>query len=142
MDYFLYSDENKKKTLIALLVYLNKSDNRNHSNELKFIEEVAGHMGLGEEDVYDIRQGKQDFEFTLPKMEDERMMFFMHVIHLMRIDNVIAPEEEHVAHEIGLRLGISSMLVSDLIRDYRHEIATGQKISASHVEGTIKKYLN
>ncbi|MFT7611458.1 MAG: hypothetical protein ACI9J3_000403 [Parvicellaceae bacterium] len=55
MDFFLYSDENKKKTLIALLVQLNQSDHRNHSNELKFIEEVGAKMGLISDETYDIR---------------------------------------------------------------------------------------
>ncbi len=142
MDFFLYSDENKKKTLIALLAEVKKSDHRNHTNELRFIEDVAHSMGLSEEDVLDIRRGDHHFDVMLPKHEEERMMFFMHVLHLIKIDNHIAPQEETLAKDIGLRLGINPLLVLELLQAYKNEIATGEKLTVDRMTRTIRKYLN
>jgi len=142
MDFFLYSDENKKKTLIALLVQLNQSDHRNHTNEIKFIEAVGSKMGLSSDEIYDIRLGNHDFEINMPKQEDERMLFFMHLIHLIKIDNEIAPQEEFLIKDIGLKLGINTMLISELVDAYKKEIDSGQKLSADRMKETIRKYLN
>lgn len=142
MEFFRYSNDDKKKTLIALLAQAKQSDDVNHANESRFITDVGYSLGLSDEEISDIEQGKYDFETTLPKNEEERMMFFMHVIHLIKIDHKIVPKEEALLKDIGLKLGINPMLIDDLVKAYRYEVATGYKLTAEKMTEIIRKYLN
>ena len=142
MEYFQYSGDSKKKTLIALLVHANQADHRNHSNEIRFIESIGASLGLTQDEIYDIRQGNHDFIIDIPKSEEERMMFFMHVMHLIKVDGDIAKQEEELAKELAFRLGINPLLIQELLDAYHKEIQTGTGLSSQDMTEMIRKYLN
>lgn len=139
---YTYSDPLYRKSFIALLIHTAKADNENHVNEIRFIREVAIGLGLTEEDVIDIRSDLSSFLDRLPTIEEDRMMLFMHCMHLIKIDNEITEEEKNTIRNISLRLGINLQLTEEMLYLFEQEIKTGTILSSEDVVGLIRKYLN
>jgi len=139
MDYSQLSDEDKKRTFISMLIQIAKSDELHETAELRFIQDFARKLGLTEDDVYNIRNQYDQFSFSLPENENERMIIFFHLIQLMKIDYEIHPSEKETCKELGFKLGLNSLLIEDLIKVITQ---MDEDTPENIIPETIKKYLN
>lgn len=135
-------NENQKRTLLALLIHASKIDKTNHFNEMTFIESISKQLNISDKTLLNIRNKTDSFIFDLPTQEDDRMIMYMHFIHLIRIDGEISSSEVKLASQIGLLLGMNPLLIKDLLDNYQNEINTGYKLRDKELSLLIKKYLN
>ncbi len=133
-------DRSTKESYIAVLLMLAEADNRDHVNEIRFIEHVAVRLGLDKSDVERIDQHPEHLVFVLPKDEQERMNLLYHLLFLMKIDGAVGESEIKLCHEIGLRLGFNYQMVDELINIMSQHI--GKPIPQNLLLDIIRKYMN
>lgn len=138
----VYSDPLSKRAFVALLIHTAKADGENHINELRFIKEIAQRIGITEEEIIDIRSDLPHFLQHLPLREKDRMLLFMHCLHLIKVDNEICESEKRTIRNIALRLGIHLQLTEELLYLFEQEIKTGTILSSEDMVMLIRKYLN
>lgn len=131
---------NQKQTHILTLLMLAEADDSDHVNEIRFINNVAGRIGLGESDVQEINKHPERLTFSLPESEEDRMTVLYDLLFLMKIDGNIAAEEKEIVRELGARLGFRISMVEEFI----HTIAqyVGQQVPANALLDIIRKYMN
>ena len=109
---------------------LAEADNRDHVNEIRFINQ-----GLSESDVERIDRHPEEL---CPKMNCMNLLY--HILFLMKIDGSVGPNEIKLCHEIGLRLGFNYQMVDELIAVMSDHV--GQQIPHGILLDIIRKYLN
>lgn len=123
-----------------MLLMLAEADNRDHKNEIAFINHVATRIGLSEQDVQRIDKHPENLEFVLPKDEQARMNLLYHLLFLMKIDGAVGEKEKKLCHEVGLRLGFNYRMVNELIEVMDRYI--GKRIPRNTMLNIIRKYMN
>lgn len=133
-------DEERNRSIIALLLEMAAVDNEQAPIEQKYIEYVAQQLSISPEELTLIKSKPEQFNFVVPAAEQDRMTILYYLLFTMRVDGVIKQKEEGVAHRIGLRLGINPALVQDLIQVMKSY--NGKEIPPDAMVNQIKKYLN
>ena len=131
---------NQKQTHILTLLMLSEADNRDHENEIRFINHVAGRIGLSEGDVQEIDQHPERLTFSLPETEQDRMTVLYDLLFLMKIDGSVVEEEKELVRELGIRLGFRIDMVEEFIQTMAKYI--GQEVPSNELLSIIKKYMN
>lgn len=109
------NDFRARRTHLAMLFHLARADDRHHINEDKMIREIAKRLEVGEEELEEIRNYPENFDYAIPTNEDERNVYLYHFLFLMRIDGEVSDEERKVVEELGMRLGAHPQMVEDMI---------------------------
>lgn len=130
----------QKQTHILTLLMLAEADNRDHINEIRFINNVAGRIGLSEMDVQEIDKHPERLTFSLPESEEDRMTMLYDLLFLMKIDGVVAEEEKELVRELGVRLGFRISMVEEFIQTIAQYV--GQQVPANALLDIIRKYMN
>ena len=130
----------QKQTHILTLLMLAEADDRDHVNEIRFINNVAGRIGLGESDVQEINMHPERLTFSLPESEEDRMTMLYDLLFLMKIDGNIAAEEIEIVRELGARLGFRISMVEEFIQTIAKYV--GQQVPANALLDIIRKYMN
>jgi len=130
----------QKQTHILTLLMLAEADNRDHINEIRFINNVAGRIGLSEMDVQEIDKHPERLTFSLPESEEDRMTMLYDLLFLMKIDGVVAEEEKELVRELGVRLGFRISMVEEIIQTMAQYV--GQRVPANALLDIIRKYMN
>ena len=133
-------DVERNRSIIALLCEMARADMEHSRIEEKYIEFVADQLGVVPEELTLIKSKPEQFPFTPPSGEQDRMTILYYLLFTMRVDRVIRQKEEDMAHSIGLRLGINPALTQDLIRVMKNN--NGKDIPENAMLDQIKKYLN
>ena len=131
---------NQKQTHILTLLMLAEADDRDHVNEIRFINNVAGRIGLGESDVQEINMHPERLIFSLPESEEDRMTVLYDLLFLMKIDGNIAAEEKEIVCELGARLGFRISMVEEFIETIAKYV--GQQVPSNALLDIIRKYMN
>ena len=131
---------NQKQTHILTLLMLAEADDSDHVNEIRFINNVAGRIGLGESDVQEINMHPERLTFSLPESEEDRMTMLYDLLFLMKIDGNIAAEEIEIVRELGARLGFRISMVEEFIQTIAQYV--GQQVPANALLDIIRKYMN
>lgn len=131
---------NQKQTHILTLLMLAEADGRDHENEVRFINNVAGRIGLSESDVHDIDKHPERLTFSLPETEIDRMTVLYDLLFLMKIDGDVAEEEKELIRELGVRLGFRITMLEEFIRTISNYI--GQVVPPNVLLDIIRKYMN
>jgi hypothetical protein len=131
---------NQKQTHILTLLMLAESDNKDHVNEIRFINNVARRIGLSEQDVEEIDQHPERLTFSLPESEEDRMTVLFDLLFLMKIDGVVAEEEKEMVLEIGVRLGFRILMVEEFVRTISEHV--GEEVPPNALLDIIRKYMN
>ncbi len=129
-----------RKSIIAILYQMAKSDNFVSNIELVYLNKVAKSIGLNPIDVEEVIDHPEDFPLTAPTDEGERMTILYYLLFMMRVDGVIESREEKLVHEAGFRLGFSENLIADLIRVMKTYL--NKEIPPEVMLEQIRKYLN
>jgi hypothetical protein len=130
----------QKQTHILTLLMLAEADNRDHVNEIRFINNVARRIGLGESDVQEIDKHPERLTFSLPESEEDRMTVLYDLLFLMKIDGNVAEEEKELVRELGVRLGFRISMVEEFIQTIAKYV--GQQVPANALLDIIRKYMN
>lgn len=131
---------NQKQTHILTLLMLAESDDKDHINEFRFINNVARRLGLSELDVEQIDQHPERLTFSLPQTEQDRMTMLFDLLFLMKIDGVVAEEEKEMVLELGVRLGFRILMVEEFIRTISEHV--GKDVPENALLDIIRKYMN
>ena len=130
----------QKQTHILTLLMLAEADNRDHINEIRFINNVAGRIGLSEADVQEIDKHPERLTFSLPDSEVDRMTVLFDLLFLMKIDGDVAEEEKEIVRELGARLGFRISMIEEFIETMAKYVS--QKVPANVLLDIIRKYMN
>lgn len=130
----------QKQTHILTLLMLAEADNRDHVNEIRFINNVAGRIGLSELDVQEIDKHPERLTFSLPESEEDRMTVLYDLLFLMKIDGNVAEEEKELVCELGVRLGFRISMVEEFIQTIAKYV--GQQVPKNALLDIIRKYMN
>ena len=130
----------QKQTHILTLLMLAEADNRDHINEIRFINNVAGRIGLNESDVQEIDKHPERLRFSLPESEEDRMTVLYDLLFLMKIDGNVAEEEKELVRELGVRLGFRISMVEEFIQTIAKYV--GQQVPSNALLDIIRKYMN
>ena len=130
----------QKQTHILTLLMLAEADDRDHVNEIRFINNVAGRIGLSESDVQEIDKHPERLTFSLPESEEDRMTVLYDLLFLMKIDGDVAEEEKELVRELGVRLGFRISMVEEFIQTIAKYV--GQQVPSNALLDIIRKYMN
>ena len=130
----------QKQTHILTLLMLAEVDDRDHVNEIRFINNVAGRIGLSVLDVQEIDKHPERLTFSLPESEADRMIVLFDLLFLMKIDGNVAEEEKELVRELGVRLGFRISMVEEFIQTIAKYV--GQQVPANALLDIIRKYMN
>jgi uncharacterized tellurite resistance protein B-like protein len=130
----------QKQTHILTLLMLAEADNRDHINEIRFINYVADRIGLSESDVQEIDKHPERLTFSLPESEEDRMTVLYDLLFLMKIDGDVAEEEKELVRELGVRLGFRISMVEEFIQTIAKYV--GQEVPTNALLDIIRKYMN
>jgi len=138
---FSYEDEsNSRKSHLLMLIQMARADGRFRLSEDRMLLEIAGRMGINEEELNTLKHEPSQFEIVLPKTEDERLIILYHLLFLMRLDRHISVKEEELCREMGFRLGLNPLMVEDMINTMVQYI--DQKLPDHLLLETVKRYRN
>jgi hypothetical protein len=129
-----------KKSIIALLLRLQKANPENTLREFAYIHKVASHLGLTAAEVVGIESDLSSYPLKPPSDEKERMTILYYLLFLMDIDGTFNQDEEDLVKEFGLRLGFRIGLTSELINELKKHATT--KVPPNALLEHIRKYLN
>jgi len=134
------NDAERNRSIISLLIEMAGVDNEQARIEEKYISYVAEQLNISSAELALIKDKPEQFPFIPPAGEQDRMTILYYLLFTMRVDSVIKPTEEGVAHRIGLRLGINPSLTQDLIQVMK--TYNNKDIPENALLDQIKKYLN
>ena len=130
----------QKQTHILTLLMMAEADNVDHENEIRFINNVAGRIGLSEADVVEIDRHPERLTFSLPETEPDRMTVLYDLLFLMKIDGNVAEEEKELVRELGVRLGFRINMIEEFIETMTEYI--GREVPPNALLDIIRKYMN
>ena len=130
----------QKQTHILTLLMMAEADGRDHDNEVRFINNVAGRLGMSESDVQEIDKHPERLTFSLPETEVDRMTMLYDLLFLMKIDGDVAEEEKELVRELGVRLGFRISMIEEFIQTMSKYI--GQVVPPNAMLDIIRKYMN
>ena len=130
----------QKQTHILTLLMMAEADGRDHENEIRFIINVAGRLGMSNSDVEEIDKHPERLTFTFPNTEVDRMSMLYDLLFLMKIDGDVAEEEKDLVRELGVRLGLRISMIEEFIQIISKYI--GREVPDDALLDIIRKYMN
>lgn len=134
------SKEDLKRSIIALLLRLQASNDEKHVHEFAYIHKVATHLGLSADDVLSVELALNNYPLNPPSNEKERMTILYYLLFLMEIDGTVSTEEEQLVEQFGMRLGFRIALTKELIAVVKSH--TDRRLPSDALLKQIRKYLN
>lgn len=119
----------EKLSLLRELIKLSQVDNDEADIEYDFICEVAKKLDIDKDDLETLRY--DDFKFTPPKLEYNRIYNFYSLILLMGIDKKVVKKEMTFCRLLGVRMGLNPLAVEGIIRrveDHPDQIIPSEEI--------------
>ena len=133
-------EKEKKQAIIALLLQMSSADKSIVVREQKYIYDVAAYIGLTPSDIQSVKDQPEQYAFSPPKEEPERMNILYFLLFAMSIDGVIKEPEEHLCYKVGLRLGFNEQMTADLIAVMKRYL--NKKMPPDALISEVKKYMN
>lgn len=133
-------DIEQRKSIIALLFKLAKSDNSVSNIEKLYLRDIASSIGVDSFSIDEILENPEKYPMKSPLDERERMTILYYLLFMMRVDGRIEKGEEKLIYEAGFRLGFNEKLTEDLIGVMKTYL--NKEIPPDVMLTHIKKYLN
>jgi hypothetical protein len=128
----------EKLSNLSMLIQLARADKNLDDIEIEFYLRVAKRLGVFKEDYEKVFHG--GYEFTPPKNEVERVVLFHSLVILAYIDDKIEDSEIHFCYELGLKLGLNTSAVRDILTKLKEEPKVA--IDPKRVDKVFKSFLN
>ncbi len=132
--------EDISREIIALMLQLARKDDYFDEKEFYYILQIAEAMNISPDEMRRIQMSLDDFDFSPPSNEQERMTILYYMLFCMKSDGVVKDEEIRLVQKIGFRLGFRQQLTDDLILTVKKYADT--KLPPEEMLASLKKYLN
>ncbi|WNJ20960.1 hypothetical protein [Pontibacter sp. G13] len=86
--------------------------------EIAFLEEMAGTMGLSEQDILPLISQGASLEFIIPNSEPERYMEIRLVVLMMLSDGIMQPQEYQGCLTLANMMGIDKEYLDEIVAFY------------------------
>jgi len=133
-------DIDQRKSIIALLFKLAKTDNSVSNIEKLYLRDIANSIGVDTFSIDEILEDPESYPLKVPLDERERMTILYYLLFMMRVDGRIEKGEEKLVYEAGFRLGFNEKLLEDLIGVMKTYL--NKEIPPEVMLTQIKKHLN
>jgi uncharacterized tellurite resistance protein B-like protein len=130
----------QRKSIIALLFKLAKSDDSVSNIEKLYLRDIANSIGIDSLSIDEIIQNPEAYPLKVPLNERERMTILYYLLFMMRIDGRIEKGEEKLIYTASFRLGFNEKLTEDLIGVMKTYL--NKEIPPDLMLTLVKKYLN
>lgn len=128
----------EKLSTLKMLAQLINIDNKARDEELTFYVRVAKKMGVTSEDYTKVFHN--EYHFVLPEMEYKRIVLFHNLLLLAYSDAEIDEKEIHFCHEMGLKFGLNTFAIQDILLKLKEQPQIG--IDPFRVNRVFKRYYN
>jgi uncharacterized tellurite resistance protein B-like protein len=132
--------ENLSREIIALLLKLSRKDGKFDEKEFAFILQVCTAMGVAPEEMREIQMDLDQYHFSAPKNEEERMTVLYYLLFCMKSDHHVSEEEIKLVQKMGFKLGFREQLTDDLIRTVQDH--SDRKLPPEKLLKNLQKYMN
>lgn len=132
--------ENLSREIIALLLKLSRKDGQFDEKEFSFILQVCSAMGVAPEEMREIQISLDQYHFSAPKNEEERMTVLYYLLFCMKSDHQVSHEEIKLVQKMGFKLGFRAQLTDDLIRTVQEH--SDRKLPPEKLLENLQKYMN
>ncbi|MEM7657050.1 MAG: hypothetical protein AAF399_13030 [Bacteroidota bacterium] len=112
---------NQHITTFQNLCVIALADGEIHPEELRFLEDTARSMGLGEEEIAPVIAKGKELDFVLPESEADAFMELRMVVLMMLSDGVIRKEEYEACQRLTQLMGIEVRYLDEIIELYREK---------------------
>jgi len=129
-----------RKSIIALLYEMVKSDGHIAEIEKIYLKDIGESLGLDFFTVLDVVANYQDYQLEPLPDEQERMKILYYLLFMMRVDGRIEEREEQLAHKAGFRLGFNENLINDLIGVMKKYLK--EEVPPEAMLEQVRKHLN
>lgn len=129
-----------KKTYLAMLIAIAKSDGDFNIWEEKYIDTIALKLSVNESEKDLIKDNPGKYMNALPDNYSQRIEFFYNLLFMMGIDNKVTREEKELCKQIGFKLCFNPMLMDDLLTIIIDNL--GKDIPVEQVINAVIKYQN
>jgi len=130
----------QRKSIIALLFKLAKSDDSVSNIEKLYLRDIANSIGIDSLSIDEIIQNPEAYPLKVPLNERERMTILYYLLFMMRVDGRIEKGEEKLIYTASVRLGFNEKLTEDLIGVMKTYL--NKEIPPDLMLTLVKKYLN
>lgn len=125
---FLSEEKKSKITHVMSLMAVILADGKVEDEEAGLLKAIAQREGLTDEEFNDILKGKKTgVKFTVPKDEEQKIQYLKDATAMMLIDGNLNPEELKLCIAIGVKLGLPSEKVSEIITGIITKLSTKGK---------------
>jgi uncharacterized tellurite resistance protein B-like protein len=132
--------ENLSREIIALLLKLSRKDGKFDEREFSFILQVCNAMNISAEEMREIQLDLDQYHFSAPKNEEERMTVLYYLLFCMKSDHDVSAEEIKLVQKMGFKLGFREQLTDDLIRTVQEH--SDRKLPPEKLLINLQKYMN
>ena len=108
------NSNNEELSTFHLLVKVAKADGDVSYEELDFIYRIAARLKISKEARDKVLSDQ--YSFNPPKEEGKRIVIFHKLLLLAYSDNKIDKKEIQVCHNLGLKLGLNTTVVSEILK--------------------------
>ncbi len=133
-------DIEQRKSIIALLFKLAKSDDSVSNIEKLYLRDIANSIGVDSFSIDEVLKNPEAYPLKSPLDERERMTILYYLLFMMRVDGRIEKGEEKLIYEASFRLGFNEKLTEDLIGVMKTYL--NKEIPPEVMLTQIKKHLN
>ncbi len=133
-------DIEQRKSIIALLFKLAKSDHSVSNIEKLYLRDIANSMGVDSFSIDEVLENPEAYPLKSPLDERERMTILYYLLFMMRVDGRIEKGEEKLIYEASFRLGFNEKLTEDLIGVMKTYL--NKEIPPDVMLKQIRKHLN
>jgi hypothetical protein len=133
-------DLKEKLSHLNDLVQLSKIDGKESHVESSFINSVADRLGVEREELDKIKGGKIPIKFSTPTHENDVIDQYHRLIMLMGIDKMIYKEEVQFCFELGIRMGLNTNAIMEVLRKTLRKPA--YIMQKDELEKIFRKYSN
>jgi len=102
------------------------ADNNVDPNELNFLYQIGIENGITQEQIDEIIANPQKQRFVLPTSPIDAITQLYDIITMVLIDKKIHPFEVSFSKSFALKLGISEIIIDELIEKLIEEISSGR----------------
>ncbi|TRZ42777.1 TerB family tellurite resistance protein [Robertkochia solimangrovi] len=110
------NNKKEKLSLLSEMIALVRSDHDINQREYDFINAMAQHMEVGQEEL-EVLFTRKETPYTPPQAEAERILQFHRLVLLMNMDQQQRPNEMRTLKEFGLRMGLNPVAMDRVLME-------------------------
>ncbi len=123
---------------LSLLIQMAKKDGCLDDVEIEFFIRIAKRLKVAQADYEKVFRG--EYVNVLPKYDFQRIPLFHSLLLMIYADGKIDDKEIHFCHELGIKLGLNSSAILDILNKLKEQPQVA--IDPLRVKDIFKRYYN